>query len=163
MKLKSRTTATVNRIHDGVLIWRMIKTQTVPQFMKRQPKKIHSSSFIVGGKLFFIVKMNIPKKSCCRPEKQKQQQKKYWRWNMIDRVTLVLNRTVVVDSDWRFDNLCGSHLQSQSELYNVSCWYLTLVIDMIGQLSRDVIGHLSVKPWWPYWLWRLLNVIISSS
>ena len=81
---------------------------------------------------------------------------------MIDRVTVVLNRTVVVDSDWRFDNLCGSHLQSQSELYNVSCWYLTLVIGMIGQLSRDVIGHLSVKPWWPYWLWRLLNVIISS-
>jgi len=28
-------------------------------------------------------------------------------------VNLGLNRTVVVDSDWRFDNLCGSHLQSQ--------------------------------------------------
>ena len=26
--------------------------------------------------------------------------------------TVVLNRTVVVDSDRRFDNLCGSHLQS---------------------------------------------------
>ena len=25
-------------------------------------------------------------------------------------------------SDWRFDNLCGSHLQSQSELYHVSWW-----------------------------------------
>ena len=32
---------------------------------------------------------------------------------MIVRVNVVLNRTVVVDSDLRFDNLCGSHLQSQ--------------------------------------------------
>ena len=29
-------------------------------------------------------------------------------------MNLVLNRTVVVDSYWRFDNLCGSHRQSQS-------------------------------------------------
>ena len=28
-------------------------------------------------------------------------------------VNVVLNRTVVVDNDWRFDNLCGSHRQSQ--------------------------------------------------
>ena len=42
---------------------------------------------------------------------------------MIVRVNEVLNRTVVVvvvDSDRGFDNLCGSHLQSQSELYHVS-------------------------------------------
>ena len=32
----------------------------------------------------------------------------------------VLNRTVCVGSDWRFDNLSGSYLQSQSELYHVS-------------------------------------------
>ena len=32
---------------------------------------------------------------------------------MIVPVNVVLNRTVVVDSDLRFDNLCGSHLQSQ--------------------------------------------------
>jgi len=38
---------------------------------------------------------------------------------MIVRVNVVLNRTVV-DSDWRFDNLRGSHLQSQSVLYHVS-------------------------------------------
>ena len=48
------------------------------------------------------------------------------RLSLIIRVNVVLNRTVVVDSDRRFDNLCGSHLQSQSELY---------------QLSRDVIGY----------------------
>ena len=67
---------------------------------------------------------------------------------------MVLNRTVV-DSDWRFDNLYGSHLQSQSELYHVSWWYYTLVIDLISQLLRDVIGRLSVKPWC-CWLWRLV-------
>ena len=33
---------------------------------------------------------------------------------MIVRVNVVLNRTVVVDSDRRFDNLCGSHLNSES-------------------------------------------------
>ena len=77
------------------------------------------------------------------------------RLSLIVRVNVVLNRTVVVDSDWRFNNLCGSHLQSQSELYHVSWWYSTLVIDLIGQLRRDVFGCLSVKPWC-YWLWRLV-------
>ena len=76
------------------------------------------------------------------------------RLSLIVRVNVVLNRTVVVDSDWRFDNLCDSHLQSQSELYYVSWWYYTLVIDLIGQLRHDVI-RLSVKPWC-YWLWRLV-------
>ena len=54
-----------------------------------------------------------------------------------------------------FWQLGGSHLQSQSELYLVRWWYYTLVIDLIGQLRRDVIGRLSVKPWC-YWLWRLV-------
>ena len=35
---------------------------------------------------------------------------------MLVRVNVVLNKIVLVDSDWRFDNLCGSHLQSQSVL-----------------------------------------------
>ena len=48
------------------------------------------------------------------------------RLSLIVRVNVVLNRTVVVDSDLRFDNLCGSHLQSQSELYHVSRWYYIL-------------------------------------
>ena len=77
------------------------------------------------------------------------------RLSLIVRVNVVLNRTVFVDSDWRFVNLLGSHLQSQSELYHVSWWYYTLVIDLIGQLRRDVIGRLSVKPWC-YLLWRLV-------
>ena len=64
---------------------------------------------------------------------------------MIVQLNVVLNRTVVFDSDWCFDNLFGSHLQSQSELYYASWWYLTLVIDLIDELSRDVIGRLSVS------------------
>ena len=76
------------------------------------------------------------------------------RLSLIVPVNVVLNRTVV-DSDWRFDNLCGSHLQSQSELYHVSWWYYTLVIGLIGQLRCDVIGRLSVKPCC-YWLWGLV-------
>ena len=67
------------------------------------------------------------------------------RWSMIVSVIVVLNRTNV-DSDWHFDTLCGSHLQSQSESYHVSRWHETLIIDLIGQLSRDFIGRLSVKP-----------------
>ena len=35
------------------------------------------------------------------------------RLSLIIRVNIVLNRTVFVDSDWRFDNLSGSLLQSQ--------------------------------------------------
>ena len=38
-------------------------------------------------------------------------------YDWIVRLNLVLNRTVV-DSDGRFDNLCGSHLRRQSELYH---------------------------------------------
>ena len=41
---------------------------------------------------------------------------------MIIQVSVDLIKTVIVDSDWRFDNLYGSYLQSQSELYYVSWW-----------------------------------------
>ena len=41
---------------------------------------------------------------------------------MIVRLNIILNRTAAVDSDLRFDNLCGSHLQRESELCHVrSC------------------------------------------
>ena len=75
--------------------------------------------------------------------------------SLIFRVNVVLNKTVVIDGDWRFNNLCGSYLESQSELYRVSWWYYTLVIGLIGQLRCDVIGRLSVNLWC-YWLWRLV-------
>ena len=84
------------------------------------------------------------------------------RLSLIVRVNLVLNtcRAVVVDSDWCFDNLCGSHRLSRSEFYHVTWWYYTLVIDLIGQLRRDVIGCLSVKPWC-HWLWRLVKLLLK--
>ena len=57
-------------------------------------------------------------------------------------LNVVLNRTVVVGSDWLLDNLWGSHLQSQSGLNHVS-----------------FIGHLSLICWevmffsqWQRWL-----------
>ena len=77
---------------------------------------------------------------------------------MVVLVDVVLNRTVV-DSDWRFVNLWGSHLQSQCELYHVRWWYLILAVDLIGQFSRDVIGRLSVKPSC-YWLWSLVMSLV---
>ena len=67
---------------------------------------------------------------------EQQQYKSKSRLSLIVRVNVVLNRTVV-DSDWRFDNLCGSHLQGQSELYHVSWWYYTLVIDGYYTLVID--------------------------
>ena len=80
------------------------------------------------------------------------------RLSLIIRVNIVLNRTVVVDSDWCSDNLCGSQLLSQSELYHVTWWYYTLVIDLFGQLRLEIIGRLSVKPWC-HWLWRLVKLL----
>ena len=75
--------------------------------------------------------------------------KRYINSIIITIIKVVLNMSVVVDNDWRFDNLCGSHLQSQSELYHVSWWYYTLVIDLIGQLrnysSKRQIRHESAK------------------
>ena len=61
--------------------------------------------------------------------------------SLIVPVNVALNRTVVVDSDWCFDNLCGSHLQSQSELYHVSWWYYTLVIDLIRHVKLSVYSN----------------------
>ena len=84
------------------------------------------------------------------------------RLSLIVWVNLVLNtcRTCVLDSDWCSDNLCGSHLLSQSELYHITRWYYTLVIDLIGQLRCDFIGRLSVKPWC-HWLWRLVKLLLK--
>ena len=82
------------------------------------------------------------------------------RLSLIVLVNVVLNRTVVVDSDWFSNNLCGSHLQSQSELYHIIWWYYTLVIDLIGQLRRHVIGRLSVKLWC-HWLWRFVKLLLK--
>ena len=54
------------------------------------------------------------------------------RLSLIVRVNVVLNRTVVVDCDWRFDNLCGSHLQSQSDITSVDGIILWLLIWLVS-------------------------------
>ena len=46
----------------------------------------------------------------------------------------------------RFDNLSGSHLQSQVICVTSVDTIRTPVVDVIGQLIRDVIGRLSVEP-----------------
>ena len=74
--------------------------------------------------------------------------------SMIVRVNVVLNRTVVVDSDWRFNNLCSSHLQSQSE-FSVPRQLMVLNSGYWPDWGRDVIGRLSVRPCC-YWLRRLV-------
>ena len=84
------------------------------------------------------------------------------KWSIISRlsmisivwVNVVLNRTVVVDSDWRFNNMCSSHLQGQSE-FSVSRQLMVLNSGYWPDWSRDVIGRLSVKPCC-YWLRRLV-------
>ena len=68
------------------------------------------------------------------------------RLSLIVWVNVVLNRTVVVDGDWRFDNLCSSHLQSQSESYHVSWWYYTLVIKA-SMIQSNFKTQLSCKCW----------------
>lgn len=56
------------------------------------------------------------------------------RRSMIVRVIIVLNWTVFVDSDWHFDNLCGSHLHwSQGELYHVSSMLFLLIKWLLGR------------------------------
>ena len=64
------------------------------------------------------------------------------RWIMIVKMSAVLNRTVV-DSDWRFNSLYRSHLQS--ELF--SCQLMLLNSQFHWPINL-----------WCYWLWRLQNV-----
>ena len=60
---------------------------------------------------------------CIRCEKFEPRSHFIRRLNMLFQVSIVLNRTVV-DSDlisfFHFDNLCGSNLQSQSDLYHIN-------------------------------------------
>ena len=57
---------------------------------------------------------------------------------MIVRVSAVLYRTAL-DSGLRFDNLYGGDLQSKSELFLLSCWFQTLVIELIWLVNKLVM------------------------
>ena len=50
---------------------------------------------------------------------------------MIVQVNVVLNRTVVVYSDWSFDNLCSSYLQGQSELLTYVSGLAVAAFDLV--------------------------------
>ena len=113
-------------------------------FPTRNSKKLFTCFVVVVFYFYMLLFCKVDLHYCERFEPRSHFKS---RLSLIVLVNVVLNRTVVVESDWRFDNLCGSHLQSQSELYHISWWYYTLVIDLIGQLRRDVVGRLSVKPW----------------
>ena len=75
------------------------------------------------------------------------------RLSLTVQVNVVLNRNVAVDSDWRFDNQCGSHLQSQSELYHVSWWYYNGALEREAPWVRKY-GKLPIREnlvfTWPY-------------
>ena len=62
------------------------------------------------------------------------------KWSTIVRVSVVLRRTVWDDIDWRFDNLSGSHLQSQVIFVTCVDTIRTPVIDVIGWEDETVIG-----------------------
>ena len=95
-------------------------------------QKQRARSFIASMHAYYVFSLTLPRQTI-EPRSHLKS-----RLSLIVRVNVVLKRTVVVDRNWRFNNLCGSHLQSQSELYNVSWWYSPLVIDPIDQLRHEV-------------------------
>ena len=60
--------------------------------------------------------------------------------NIVVWVSVVLSR-IVVDSDWRFDNMCSSHHQSQSEFYHIS-WLTNQVNNQSLAPSTDGRQHI---------------------
>ena len=71
-----------------------------------------------------------------------------WRQScLITPTAIVMIYRFLPNSDWRFDNLFGSHLQTQSELFHVSWWYYTLVIDLIGRLHWQTTPITSRRNW----------------
>lgn len=74
---------------------------------------------------------------------------------MIVLVNAVLN-TTFADSDWRLNNLCSSHVQSQNIwVHHVSLMVINsgYVIDLIGQL----VGYEETHQW------HLLRVFIANN
>ena len=70
---------------------------------------------------------------------------------VIVLVSAVLKRAVVVDINWHFNNLSGSHLLESCELWIVR-WlyiyiYIHLFVAVIGQFSHDVIGCWDSSQW----------------
>ena len=66
----------------------------------------------------------------------------YW-FVVIFRVRIAFRKTVV--GDWRFDYLSGSHLQSQVKSCRQMMVFMPLVLVLIGQFCRDLIGPWNVE------------------
>ena len=62
---------------------------------------------------------------------------------MIVRVRVVFRKNDV--DDCRFDYLSGSHLHSQVKSRRQMMVFMPLVLVLIGQFCRDVIGRQNVK------------------
>ena len=130
-------------VRNTIVIAKMLfvyESNTMPSifFLPPRQKQIRSNYRAVKSQVYFELSRN--RDSTMKGFEPSSHFKS--RLSLIVRMNVVLNRTAAVDSEWRLDNLCGSHLQIQSELYHVSWWYCTLVIDLVGQLRRDVIGRL---------------------
>ena len=76
------------------------------------------------------------------------------RLSLIVRVNVVLNSTVLVDSKWRLDNLCGRpevifrvKVSCITPVDGIILWLLPWLVNYVAmllvvfQLSRDVIGY----------------------
>ena len=59
---------------------------------------------------------------------------------MIVRVNVVLNRTVLVDSDWRFDNLCGSVVL----IYRIKVIFIMSVDGILRRLLVWLVNYVAM-------------------
>ena len=93
------------------------------------------------------------------------------RLSLIVWVNVVMNRTVVVDSDWRFDNLCGRHVQSQSELMVLyygywSDWSITSRCYRVVCQLAVITSQLNLRLLWKrrfYQGWEATGVGLEST
>ena len=73
--------------------------------------QITTSFFLPQFDVIYDLLLNRPRQHGIYCERFEPRSHFKSRVSLIVRVNVVLNRTVVVDTDWRFDNLCRSHLQ----------------------------------------------------
>ena len=70
---------------------------------------------------------------------------------VISKVGWVWSSVTVVDSDWRFDNLCGSHLQGQSELYHVRKKKICSIRFILLQVCPSAPPLVLLIPFFKFW------------
>ena len=103
-------------------------------------------------------------------------QESFHKWGEYDLwVNVDLNRTVVsvVDSDWRFDNLCSSHLQSLIFFYSKymedraevrNLLVIKTVCTLVGQwFAEYTVCHFSFRAYLAVWLWLVVTLFFKVS